>query len=92
MSSSALRFNIRFAQEAEDVAGHGGEPEARGYEPEPGRAGSRTRLGVAKGVIARRCEGCRQDAEVDEERDVLERLVEDVGEALGQGDGVEVGV
>lgn len=30
--------------------------------------------------------------EVDEMRDILERLVEHVGEALGQGEGMEVGV
>jgi hypothetical protein len=63
MSSSALRFQIRVAQKAEDVAGHADKPEAGGYEPESARAGLARE--ITEGVVAGCCDGGREDVEVD---------------------------
>ena len=58
---STLGFDVRFAHEAEDVAGDAGEPEAGGDEPEfgcrrGGGGGGAERVGKQRG---------REDLEVD---------------------------
>jgi hypothetical protein len=86
MSPSTLRLDIRFAQEAQDVAGYAGQPESGGYEPESGCG----RLGGAERIPVCGCEGCWESLKVNQVGDVFKGLVEDVGEALGEGDGVQV--
>ena len=89
-SPPTLAFDVRFAQEAEEIASYTSEPEAAGDEPE--FHGRRCGSWCAEKVVARRCEREREDAQVDEVGDVFNGLVQDVGEALGEGDGMEVGV
>jgi hypothetical protein len=90
MSPPTLAFDVRFAQEAEEIASYTGKPEAAGDEPE--FHGRRCGSWCAEKVVARRCEREREDVQVDEVGDVFNGLVQDVGEALGEGDGVEIGV
>jgi hypothetical protein len=90
MSPSTSGLDVCFAQEAEEIAGYAGEPEAGGDEPE--FRGRRSRTGGTEKVVAGGCERGGKDTQVDEEGEVFEGLVQDVGEALGEGDGMEVGV
>jgi hypothetical protein len=90
VSPSTLGLDVRFAQEAEEIAGDTGEPEAGGDEPE--LRGRRGGTGRAEKVVARGREGEGEDVQVDKVGEVFEGLVRDVGEALGEGDGVEIGV
>jgi hypothetical protein len=90
VSPPTLAFDVRFAQEAKEIASYTGEPEAAGDEPE--FHGRRSGSGCAEKVVARGCEREGEDLQVDEVGDVFKGLVQDVGEALGEGDGVEIGV
>lgn len=90
-SAPSLRFNVRFAQQAQDVAGHAHQPETGRQEPQWwGCARAGANLSIPEQAPWWSGEGRREDAKVYKVSDVLEGLVEDVGEALGEGEGPEV--
>jgi hypothetical protein len=90
VAPSTLRFDVCDARDTDDITGDPGEPEAGGYEPEAHCRWGRT--GGTEWVVAEGCEGGREDLEIDQVGEVFEGLVQDIGEALGYGNGVNVGV
>jgi len=79
-------LKVRLPEEDAELQGQAEEPEAVRRHPERGRGRETLRLlkAVAEGIQDR---AYWEDVQVNQVRDVFERLVRDVGQGLGDGEG-----